>query len=362
MNIYSKRVLITSPSLDVKENVSGISSLVSDIINTSKYDFVHFQLGSKDGFKRKNFRWLVDQLSVYAKIFYTSIFKKYSIVHLNVGLEKFSIIRDGMIFFIVQKIFRKQVVLHIHGGYYLMHESDGRMLGMFLKNMFNNAQRIIVLSDLEKEILEKRYGQLPFAVFPNAVDTTSINVFKKDPPAAKIRFVFMGRINKTKGIYTITKSLKALSKYYNQFSLRIFGNGPDLGEWQAELAALPGLQYSFEGVVGGDDKWEALSVSDAFLLPALHSEGMPIAMIEAMAAGCVVIVTDVASIKAVVTNDVNGILLSEHSPEELAEKMEDIILGRTNMKLLGDNAKEFVQNHLSLPGYINKLENLYTYL
>lgn len=362
MNIYSKRVLITSPSLNVKENVSGISSLVADIINYSDYDFVHFQLGSKDGFKRKNLRWVFDQLSVYAKIFYTSVFKKYSIVHLNVGLEKFSIIRDGLIFFIVQKIFRKKVVLHVHGGYYLMHESDGKLLSFFLNNMFNNAQRIIVLSDLEQEILEKRYGKLPFYSFPNAVDMQSISRFTKEPPAAKIRFIFMGRINRTKGIYTITKSLAALSKYYDQFSLRIFGNGPDLDEWTAELAQLQGLQYSFEGVVGGDDKWEALSGSDVFLLPALHSEGMPIAMIEAMAAGCVVIVTDVASIKAVVTDNENGILLEEHSAEELARKMEDIILGKTDMKRLGENAKQFVENNLSLPSYINKLETLYTHL
>ena len=115
-------------------------------------------------------------------------------------------------------------------------------------------------------------------------------------------------------------------------------------------------------MVGGDDKWEALSSSDVFLLPALHSEGMPIAMIEAMAAGCVVIVTDVASIKAVVCDNENGILLSEHSAEELAKQMEDIILGKTDMKRLGDNAKQFVENNLSLPTYINKLENLYTCL
>src|ERR1043165_1061174 len=144
--MHTRRILITSPSLNVKENVSGISSLVADIINYSQYDFVHFQLGSKDGVKRKNFRWFLDQVGVYAKIFFTSIFRKYAIVHLNVGLEKFSIIRDGLIFFIVQKIFRKKVVLHVHGGYYLMHESNSGLLNFFLKNMFYNAQRIIVLS------------------------------------------------------------------------------------------------------------------------------------------------------------------------------------------------------------------------
>ena len=47
-SMEKRRILITSPSLDVKVNVSGISSLVADILNYSKFKFLHLQLGSKD--------------------------------------------------------------------------------------------------------------------------------------------------------------------------------------------------------------------------------------------------------------------------------------------------------------------------
>src|SRR5690349_14984029 len=118
-----KRILITSPSLNTKENVSGISTLVADIIQFSNFNFVHFQLGSKDGLK-KNLVWALRQVNIYIQIFFTSIFKKFEIVHLNIGLEKFSIIRDSLILYIVKLIFRKKVIFHVHGGYYLMNKPN----------------------------------------------------------------------------------------------------------------------------------------------------------------------------------------------------------------------------------------------
>jgi glycosyltransferase involved in cell wall biosynthesis len=354
-----KRILITSPSLNTKENVSGISTLVADIIQFSNFNFVHFQLGSKDGLK-KNLVWALRQVNIYIQIFFTSIFRKFEIVHLNIGLEKFSIIRDSLILYIVKLIFRKKVILHVHGGYYLMNKPDNALLSFMLKKNFQYAETIIVLSELEKNILTERYGNLSFHVFPNAVDTASINgASGKRVENDKMKFIFMGRINKSKGIYTISESLRLLSSYYDQFTLDIYGSGPDQDEWLATLEAIPGLQYNYKGVVGGNDKWNALCAADVFLLPSLHSEGLPIAMIEAMAAGCAVIVTDVASIKTVIDDNVNGILLSESSAGKLSGKMEDIILNKIDYKSIGENGKAYVNKNLSLPSYIFRLENLY---
>lgn len=359
--VHTKRIMITSPSLNVKDNVSGISSLVADIMRRSKFEFVHFLLGSKDvGKKKKNLAWAFGQVYTYVKLISTTLFTRFEIVHLNVGLEKFSIIRDSLVFFIVNKIFGKKVILHIHGGYYLINEPGRGLVNFLLHKIFKKAQRIIVLSELEKAILTKRYGEIPIYVFPNAVDITSVNGVSKRTYNERIRFVFMGRIVKMKGVYTISDSLQYLTQYFDRFTLDIYGAGDELNDWIASLNRYPGFEYSYKGVVGGKDKWDAFYAADVFLLPSLHSEGMPIAMIEAMAAGCAVIVTDVASVKAVIENNVNGILLSESSPQLLALKMEEIILGKANIKSIGENAKQYVMKNLSLTEYISKLEHLYT--
>jgi glycosyltransferase involved in cell wall biosynthesis len=267
-----------------------------------------------------------------------------------------------LIFFIVKKLFRKKVILHIHGGYYLMHKCSNKVINFLLKKDFKYAEAIIVLSDLEKEILSKAYGNLSFHVFPNAVDIIMVNGLRERPLHPHIRFVFMARIIEKKGIYTISESLQYLTRYFNRFSLDIYGAGPDLMEWMARLKKYPALKYYFKGVVGGQDKWNALKCSDVLLLPSLDGEGMPIVMIEAMAVGCVVIVTDIASVKSVITDNVNGILLPESDPKQLAQRIQDIIEGSLDLNTIGQNAKEYVNSNLSLSGYITRLEQLYATL
>lgn len=359
--MQKKRILITSPSLNVNENVSGISSLVADIIEHSSLNFVHFQLGSKNGAK-KNLNWALVQIRIFFKIIFVSIFRKYEFVHLNLALENFSIIRDSIIFIIAKRVFRKKVILHVHGGYYLMHEARNRVLISLLKTAFKYADAVIVLSGLEKSILARRYGNLAFNVFPNAVNTSTIDSLQEPPASSDIRFVFMARIVKVKGIYTITESLQYLTDYFDRFSLDIYGTGEDLNDWLTGFKKYPAFKVSYKGVVGGTDKWEALNRADVLLLPSLSGEGMPIAMIEAMASGCVVIVTDIASIKTVITDNVNGILLPVSNPKELALKMKGIIEGKFDLKSIGQSAKDYVEANLSLSNYINKLENLYATL
>jgi glycosyltransferase involved in cell wall biosynthesis len=356
-----KRILITSPSLNAAENVSGISSITADIIQASKYNLLHFRLGSRDGMKR-NTRWVFVQLSIYFRLIKTALSEPFQIVHLNLGLEELSIVRDSVVFFILKRIFRKKILLHVHGGYYLIHEPRKRYLKYLMKRIFLNADSIIVLSSLEKEILSKRYGTLSFHVFPNAVNTGLLQDNRQSDKKDIIDLVFMGRINESKGIFTISDSMKYLQPYFHKLRLTIYGTGPSQDQWLDDLKQYPGLEFSYGGITTGTEKWKILSRSDVFLLPALHSEGMPIAMIEAMAAGCTVIVTDVASIRTVVADNQTGILLSESSPAILAKKIIEIIEKKIDPKAIGRNAKEYVRKNLALSAYVSRLEQLYSTL
>ncbi|MBC7829704.1 MAG: glycosyltransferase family 4 protein [Chitinophagaceae bacterium] len=357
----NNRVLISSPSLDVKENVSGISSLVSDIISTSRFQFIHFRLGSKDS-EKKNILWFGRQIMVYYKAVYCSLFKQFTIFHLNLGLEKLSIVRDYFIFLIFKKIFRKKMLLHIHGGYYLMNTPSEPFFSYLLKSLFENADAIIVLSSLEKSILTNRYGPRNFHVLPNAVRITKAEPASKPSGKDKRKLIFMGRINKSKGVFVISEAFKYLTDYFGKFSFEIYGAGPETEEFEKCLSHYEGLDFSFRGIVGGDDKWNALRKADVFLLPSLHGEGLPVALLEAMSVGCVVIVTDDASITTVVKNNENGIVIPKNDPLELAFRIIAILDGEINSNLLGFNAQNYISKNLSINNYIHSLEGVYSTL
>lgn len=359
--MQNNRVLISSPSLDVKENVSGISSLVSDIISTSRFEFIHFRVGSKDK-EKKNILWLGRQAAIYCKALYCSFFKKFDIFHLNLGLEKLSIARDYFIFLIFKKIFQKKLLLHIHGGYYLMNPPSGRFFTYLLNSLFKNADAIIVLSSLEKSILSNRYGSRNFHVLPNAVKITETVPTLNAIPVEKQKLIFMGRINKSKGVYVISEAFKYLTEYFHKFSFEIYGTGPETEELKKCLSMYEGLDFSFKGIVGGENKWQALRNANIFLLPSIHGEGLPVALLEAMSVGCAVIVTDDASITTVVRNNENGIVIPKNDPFDLALNIIKLLNGEVNSDFLGDNAQKYIRENLSITNYVRCLEGLYSTL
>jgi glycosyltransferase involved in cell wall biosynthesis len=228
--------------------------------------------------------------------------------------------------------------------------------------MFENADAIIVLSTMEKEMLTNRYGALNFHVLPNAVNTSFHPAHLESIKKGKLKLVFVGRINASKGIHVISDAFKYLADYMDRFTFEIFGAGPDLDSWVTSLKCYPGLNFAYKGIVGGKDKWQALCNADIFLLPSIHSEGMPISILEAMAVGCVVIVTDDASITSVVTNNQTGLVISKNKPQQLALKIKQLIDGDIDSLAISRQAKEYISQHLSIPGYIKSLEDLYSTL
>ena len=353
------RILITSPSLNVKENVSGISSLVSDIILASKCEFIHLKLGSRDN-QKKNLSWALGQFFNYTRAISISIRSRFRILHLNLGLETFSIVRDFFVFLIVKNLFRKKVLLHIHGGFYLMNPPGSKVLSYFLRVLFQRADCIVVLSEKEKKILGDRYGRSDISVMPNAVNLSFLESRQVKPIALPLKLIFMGRISKSKGIYVIAESFRYLEDHFDKFSLEIYGAGPELESWLKQLSGYKGLNFFYKGIASGKLKWDALQNADVFLLPSIHSEGMPIALIEAMAAGCTSIVTDDASITSIVTANENGIVIKKNDPYQVAQKLREIIEGRLDNRVIGKRASDYIHQHLSISTYAHRLDQLYS--
>lgn len=351
-------ILITSPSLDSNDNVSGISSVVRDVVANSRHKFIHLSLGRKDG-EQRNLRWGLKQVQVYFTAIKTACLKRFQVVHLNVGLEKMSIYRDSIMSLIFKGIFNKKIVLHVHGGYYLSNDTDGVVLGFCLRQLLRTADTVILLSEWEKGILTERFGRLNFVVLPNVVDTKTMSDFCKVKNGTTLRLAFLGRVNVSKGVFVICESFQYLKEYFDIIELDIYGTGPDLNEMLTRLSGYDGLKYSYKGVVSGDEKWLALHSTDVFMLPSIHSEGMPISILEAMASGAMVIVTNDASITSVVDHGINGIVVEKGNAKELAQRIEDVILGKIDAQLIGETARSYIEQHVSMDQYVANLDEIY---
>ena len=353
-------ILITAPSLNESENVSGISTMVKSIVNYDQlsYKFFHFKIGKKDSSK-KDLNWVTDQLTLLPRL--TKFIRKYKIdaIHLNTDFTRISLLRDCVVFSFLKFFIKKPILLHIHGGSMLISTPKKSSPYRFIiAYILDNSNINVVLSHIEQQQLLNNYNAKSF-ILPNAIEPANITIESKDFKG-EVKFIFLGRIVKAKGIYLIAEALKQLKKYHHQFSFKIYGRGQELTQFLEQLKAMNTLNFEYKGVAKGIEKWQALINADVFLLPSISGEGLPIAMLEAMQVGCVPVVSDDASITTVVENGVNGFVVKKGNQEELISIIKDILNRRMDLNQISNAAKATILEKYNILQYMKSLTFCYS--
>ena len=181
-----RKVIITAPSLDPTQNVSGVSTVVQFIIeNNKEREYQHFQIGKTDKESGGAMRRLIRIWKCYGewRLTLTGSAKRLSthwsartgtitkiatktIIHYSFPLSAPSILRDPWFMHYALKSGYKMVV-HVHGGLFLTAPKIPFLLERILKWVFSWDVPFIVLSEGEKEILQTRFGAKRVEVLPN---------------------------------------------------------------------------------------------------------------------------------------------------------------------------------------------------
>jgi glycosyltransferase involved in cell wall biosynthesis len=166
-----------------------------------------------------------------------------------------------------------------------------------------------------------------------------------------IRLLFVGRLVSQKGLDVLFRALSLLKeqagKNHVDWTLTIAGEGP----LKNELArASEGLRLSdritFRGWLERGHLPAVYKNADVFVLPS-RDEGMPNAMLEAMAAGLPVIGSRVAGIDEVVIDGETGLLVPPDDADALAAALRIVIEDRDKTFALGQAARKRVEAHYS---------------
>jgi glycosyltransferase involved in cell wall biosynthesis len=102
-----------------------------------------------------------------------------------------------------------------------------------------------------------------------------------------------------------------------------------------------------------------LAASDVFVL-ASDREGLPVALLEAMAAGKPVVATAVGDIPSILKDGVNGRLVRPRNRQALAEALMEVLSDSERASAMGQNARRMIAETFSLRSMITKYEALYT--
>lgn len=280
------------------------------------------------------------------------------VVHINTALTDRSIIRDAALV-AAAKLAGRKVVVAVHGGKYLIENFKGIVLERIARNMLSKARSIIVYSDFEKGHLVRRWPEMKSKIhtLPNAIPLTNVALKTRNNPIPVV--VFFGRMHESKGLHDLLEASISLAEHGFKFYVRAYGEGPLREFFVYEMTEALGDRFHYGGVISGDEKWKVLGDADIFVLPSRYGEGLPMAMLEAMATGCIVIVGDVASVSTVINDGRNGYLIKPYDAPGLASKMKVVLDDKLEWDTIRESAVATVRKKFEIKDYIDKLEKIY---
>lgn len=347
-------VLITAPSM---ENVSGITEVVRNITAYGKNNYQHFVVGSRDG-QKKRLKWALNQFYVFFQFMYKVLFSSIDLVHINTALNPLSLCRDFFLG-IICRICRKTCVIHFHGGKYFSFAPNS-FFHYLLKAYSFFFHSFIVLSQREKRILIDQFGFKEHTVYilPNCVDCKILEKHKPKKNNSVLQIVFMGRIEKEKGIYELLTALKELKKQQVKFNFILCGTGTYKNKVVEYAAKNFTGSFEYRGVISGEEKWQTFASSDVFVLPSYY-EGLPIALIESMMFGCIPITTNVGSISTIVSDQLNGFIVPLYQSDMIVKYVKELSEDMISRNSMQQKAQKTILSQYCCDGYIDLLENFY---
>lgn len=172
------------------------------------------------------------------------------------------------------------------------------------------------------------------------------------------RLLYTGRLSAAKGVPILLQALQQVVRQHPDLTLTLVGDGPDrpaLERLANELDLTPYLK--FVGYQSQDAVREYLHNSDIFVLPSF-SEGLPVALMEALAAGVPVVTTSVAGISELVEQDINGYLVPPGAVEPLAQRIDALLKDAALRQRLGQAGHIKVAQEFDLAKEIPRLRQI----
>jgi glycosyltransferase involved in cell wall biosynthesis len=351
-------ILITSPSIDTSKNIGGISSLTRLLIIHNNYvNYSLTEVGRRDSQKR-NVQWILNQVVLiynYTKKLITN--KEIKIVHINIPLSELSIFIN-LALLTIARILSKKIVVHLRGGSLSLNRNINKLQKETISLCINLADKVLVLGKKEFIFLSRFYkinNSNKISILPNAVEIPK-NILPK-PRSKDLKIIFIGRIDKQKGLYDILNALETI-KNKVQFQYLLAGEGPDKDLYISHCKNILNDKFRYLGVLKSSDKIEFYRNADIFILPSFF-EGMPNALLEAMSYGITSIVTPVGSIPEVIINNKNGFIVPLHNDRVISDIIIKLYNNKTLLIELGTAAQKTIYESYSILNYIKKLNNIY---
>lgn len=254
-----------------------------------------------------------------------------------------------------------RVILHIHGATFdRFFETQPSMRKRWIAWILARADTVIALSRQWALKLQDMASTARIVVVENAVSIPTLR--QAQTVGGPCRFALLARMDQWKGIGDALQACSILHESGASFSFTLAGPPGTAGDAASIERNIHDLRLSevvrYVGPLEGSAKNELLAHTDVYVQPS-HSEGMPIAVLEAMAHGLPIVATRVGAIPEMIEDGVHGRLVPARRPKLLAEAMRTLLTEQHKRRTMGNACRTLAQTRFSLNRLADDLTRLY---
>ena len=273
---------------------------------------------------------------------------------------------QGMVVMLLCKLTRVPPFLVTSHGADL-YSLRGRLLGTFKRSVTRACASMTVVSTaMEAEV--QRLGMRPprLEVLPMGVDLTDRFVPGATDQRRRDRLLFVGRLVPKKGLNHLLDAMPRVLAQRPDTSLAIVGFGPEEAALRAQVERLGlGAQVEFLGARPQGELPPLYRSAGLFVAPFVRDaagdqEGLPVALMEALACGCPVVAGDVAGMQDLLGSAANGVCVDPTDTEALAAailaKLDDPVAAGSQALQLREAVASRVDWKVIAAGYARVLK------
>ena len=178
-------------------------------------------------------------------------------------------------------------------------------------------------------------------------------------PADARVVVLIGRLAPEKGHGVLLDAARSLKNRHPRTRYLFVGDGPMRDELSGMVQAR-GLEPWVRWLGFRDDVPQILGMADLLVLPSVAVEGMPVVILEAMAAGVPVIASDIGGVREMVVDGETGKVVRPGNPVALAQALDDMLsLDEAALRTIGLAGRRRVEERYAWPRMLEQLLTMY---
>jgi glycosyltransferase involved in cell wall biosynthesis len=327
----------------------GIASVIQTMLGEEALssrcviELIHTSDGQEGRFVRQCYL----ALRGLARLGRLSVAKDIDVVHIHASFG--SSFYRKLLFFWLAKMLRNKTIFHIHSSKFeFYYDNRNPITRRLIGHVLKKSDAAVVLADVWKRQLLESFPAVDPAnvvVLRNPIALSTMAVSHDRPESGTRTVLFLGLLIPTKGLSDLVQAAETVGKRALNVHFAICGEGPERQNLQRLIDEM-GLSetVSLVGWVEDSAKTTWLTESYIFVLPS-YKEGMPVAILEAMAFGLPVVSTRIAAIPEIIQEGKEGFLVEPGDIEGLSDRVIRLLEDKELWRAMSVNAQQKVKEY-----------------